>query len=116
MKNNPLETVDIEKVDSLESYIWHLGLMCVSVQTLVSLQEKAESLGIFDTDETEVSKTVKYQAVRLFQAANDLLIICSRRTQLEWPELMSKIINSAKIATKSVETGRKSVAKKKTKK
>ncbi len=113
MKNSPMQTIDIDQVDSLESYIFHLGLLCISVQTLVSLQEKAESLGIFDDDETEASKTLKYQAARLFQCANDLLKMCASRTKLEWPDLMANIVKSAKVATNSVDSGSKLVAKKK---
>lgn len=114
MKASPIQSIDIDQVDSLETYIFHLGLMCVSVQTLVTLQEKAESLGIFDDDETEASKTVKYQGARLFQCVDDLLRMCAARTKLEWPVLMEKIIKSAKVATNSVDSGSKSVVRKKT--
>lgn len=92
MKENTLHSIDISKVDSLETFIWHLGLMCVSIKTLITLQEKAESLGIFDTDETEASKMVKYQAQKLITCSNDLLTMCSARTGKEWTELMQDII------------------------
>ena len=108
----PIQSINISSIDSLETYLWQLGLLSISVNTLIATQDKAESIGIFDDDETELSKTVKYQAQKLFICINDLIGHCSARTDMDWPDLMKKIIQTA---TKSVDSGSKSVAKKKKK-
>lgn len=91
MKNN-LQTIDIDSVDSLETYIFQLGVLCVSIQTLCALQEKAESIGIFDDDETEASKTLRYQASKLFTCANDILAMTCKRANVEWSDLKRSVI------------------------
>lgn len=113
MKNEPLKLIDLDAVNSLESYIFNLGCMLISVNTFGKLQEKAERLGIFDVDETEKSQTLKATVNCLLTHADDLLRMCTARTGEDWGDLLSRIIAKAKVATKSVETGKKSVAKKK---
>jgi hypothetical protein len=97
MKNEkPLQTFNIDTVDSLESYLFTLGILCISVKTLVALQQKVESLGIFDADENEASEAVKHQATKLFVACDDLLNMCSNRTNdKDWPKLLAKVVKKA---------------------
>ena len=102
MNNDNLKTIDLSKVNSLETYIFQLALLCASVQTLYALQAKAESIGIFDVDETEASKTVKYQAARLFQAVDDLLRMCTARTGMDWDQMLIKVLEKAKDALQPI--------------
>jgi hypothetical protein len=97
MKNEkPLQTFNIDTVDSLESYLFTLGILCISVKTLVALQERVESLGIFDTDESEASEGIKHQAFKLLTACNDLLNLCSNRTpDKDWKKLLTKVVKKA---------------------
>lgn len=116
--NNQIQGVDIQSVDSLETYAFNLGLMCVSVQTLIVLQEKAEAIGIFDTDETEASKMLKYQVQRLYTCCDDLLRMCVQRSGQEWDDFRNKLVKQvkSKLSTnskKAVDIGSKPVAKKK---
>lgn len=97
MKNETMmNIIDVEKVDSLESYAFHLALMCVSMQTLSALQEKAESIGIFDDDETQVSKTISHQISRVIVSANDLLRMCVERSGQDWEEFKKKSLKTFK--------------------
>jgi hypothetical protein len=117
-KNNQLQHIDLEKIDSLESYSFHLGLLCVSILTLAKLQDKAESIGIFNTDEEEASKMMRYQIQRLFTCCDDLLRMTVQRTGQDWDEWKQNMLKQAagEIANESVETGSKSVIRKKGKK
>jgi hypothetical protein len=78
----------------------------------MSLQEKAETLGIFDDDETELSKTVKYQTQKLFVCIQDLLKQAAGRTEMEWPDLLAKVVQYAKgISANTKSAGKKKVKK-----
>lgn len=97
MSEDPIKTVKISDVKSLEEYIFNLGLLSMSIETLYALQERAESIGIFSTDEEEQSKTVKLQVQRLYTCVDDLLNTCAKRTPLHWEGLMKEVIESARI-------------------
>lgn len=90
-----LKGIEIDKIDSLESYLWNLGLGAISLTTILKLQEKAESIGIFDDDEIECSKTLKYQIQRVYTAVNDLIIMATKRANVDWPDMVTKIIKNA---------------------
>lgn len=106
-KREALTSIDIDKIDSLESYIFHLGLLCVSVNTLIGLQQKAEEIGIFNLQEEEASKTVKYEAAKLFTCINDLLYLCSSRTEKGWDGMLEKVRKSQGIPTKTTKRVKK---------
>ncbi len=95
-KQSKLYTFDIPSVDSLETYLFHLGMMLVSLESLVTLQNKAESLGIFNEDETEASKTIRYQHTRLIICAQDLLTMVSSRVDMDLDAMKQKIAEVAK--------------------
>jgi hypothetical protein len=99
-KPQNLQLIDIAKIDCLEGYIWHLGIMCISISTLIELQTKAESIGIFDTDEEEASKSLRHQSERLFTCAEDLLRMVISRSGEDWNDLKKKILDKTKHLTK----------------
>jgi hypothetical protein len=92
MSDSSLQGIDISKVKDLETYLWNLGLLALSVDTLRALQEKAESLGIFDTDEEEASATLKYQISKVFVCINDLIALTGSRTGHSWEAMQKKVI------------------------
>lgn len=92
--------LNIEKISSLDEYILNLGILGLSLNRLMALQAKAESIGIFDNDETEMSKTVQYQTDRLLGCVNDLLVHVGARTNIDWKDTVSRMIEGKKPAKK----------------
>lgn len=97
MKNDSLvKEFNIETVVSLETYLFHLAILMDSIRTLDNLQMKADSLGIFDKDEQELSNTVQDWIKRLFIKVDDLYCHCLDRTGIPPEEFKKQIIKMGK--------------------
>lgn len=64
MKKKPL-IVDIEKMETLEQYAASLLYAMASLRTLEEYQTRAFTLGLYDEDEEETSKTIVWEIQRL---------------------------------------------------
>ena len=87
----------IQSVNSLESYLAHAALLMASIRTLWALQRKAESLGIFDDDETEASGTVRYNIFRLEKSLEDLAKMVAGRCNVDWAAIPNTLSSSTSL-------------------
>lgn len=105
-----MQLMNIPEIQSIEDYIFTLGLLCASVYNLSDLQQKGEELGLFTQDENELAKTVQYRADKLLTCVNDLLQCCCLRGNIDYKELVRKYMeknekterNKAHIISKGV--------------
>ena len=87
-----MKKINIQSVNSLEEYLFQLGALCVSLQTLKKLHELCESRGIFNDDETENCKTIMYRIERLLTCVDDQIRMCCGRTPNPWEEILKKVV------------------------
>lgn len=91
-----MKTIDIQSVQTLEQYLFHMGVLCVSVNTLSELQKIATKRGLLGDDAMENAKTIEFEIMRLLTTINDQLDLVASRTNTDWKTLVKNFVLESK--------------------
>lgn len=83
----------IDSIETLEEFVFALGLHCVSVETIYETQKKVLGLNILDTDENEQVLTIAYEAKRLFHSMEALLHLIGERAEIDVNEVSRNLLH-----------------------
>lgn len=90
-----MHSIDIQHIETLEDYLFYLGVSSVSLKTIHNLQRKALDCNFLETDEREQVETIKYEIGRSIIAISNLLSLMEERGLVDIDKVTERIQSQA---------------------
>lgn len=86
-----MNIIDVDKIETLDEFVFMLGIFAVSLKSAHKMQDKALGCEFLESDEREQVKMIKYQLGRSIIAISDLLRLLDEKAVIDVEEVGKRV-------------------------
>ncbi len=86
-----MTAIDFTKVQTLEEFVFALGMCAVSLESIFELQKKAITGGYLQVEEREQVETIAYGASRVFHSIRSLVELMGDRAKIDGKKVAARL-------------------------
>lgn len=98
-----MKSLPVNKIDTLEEFVFALASYAVSIESLYKLAQRAIKAGYLETDETEQAATIMHETRKVFHTIDGLLHIMGPRANIDAGKVANQLAHKLKIKDKDEE-------------